>query len=235
MNPVKKLVHTAGTRYLDRICRSAADQPFRRHNERPVEYSYALAAFARERPQTVLDVGTGTTAWPALLHDCGFAVTAIDNVRDYWPEGMTNRHWLVEDVDITNPVGFDRRYDAVTCISVIEHIDDHASAMRNMVNLLRPGGLLVITTPYNHHQLDLNVYARPDATPGDSVPYKCRSSSKEILAQWLEFGISLEHRDLWRMYSGPVWFTGERIDWKRVENEDEPHQLGLFTFRKKRL
>lgn len=233
MNPLKALVHAAGGWYVNRICQSEAEaQQFRRHNERPVEYGFALAALAQERPRSVLDVGTGTTSWPALLRDCGFSVTAIDNVRDYWPAGMTNRHWQVEDVDVTKPVGFDRKFDAVTCISVIEHIEDHVSAMRNMLNMLRPGGMLVVTTPYSHHHFDMNVYVRPDAAPGDPVPYKCRSSSADTLRQWLDLGVTLERRELWRMFSGPVWFTGERIAWSRAANEDEPHQLGLFVFRK---
>jgi hypothetical protein len=29
--------------------------------------------------------------------ECGFVVTAIDNVRDYWDHGMVNRHWTVLD------------------------------------------------------------------------------------------------------------------------------------------
>lgn len=233
MSLLKRLAHWAGSLYVEKICRvEAEDQQFRRHNERPVEYSYALAAFARHRPKTVLDVGTGTTAWPALLRDCGFSVAAVDNVRDYWPKGMKNRHWLVEDVDITKPSGFAKRFEAITCISVIEHIEDHVSAMRNMASLLQPGGILVVTTPYSHHHFDPNVYVRPDACPGDQVPYKCRSSSKDTLQQWLDTGVTLEHRELWRMFSGPVWFTGERIGWQRVDHDDEPHQLGLFTFRK---
>jgi hypothetical protein len=30
-----------------------------------------------------------------------------------------------------------------------------------------------------------------------------------------------------------VWFTGERIPWRQAASEDEPHQLGLFEFRRK--
>ena len=39
----------------------------------------------------------------ALLASCGYVVTAIDNIRDYWPNGMVNRHWHVQNDDITKP------------------------------------------------------------------------------------------------------------------------------------
>lgn len=38
-------------------------------------------------------------------------------------------------------------YDLVTCISVLEHIPDDAAAIRQMWDVLRPGGTLVVTVP----------------------------------------------------------------------------------------
>lgn len=102
MNPIKSIVRHAGNWYVQRICTAESiGQTFTHHNERPIEYRFALERLAAERPKTVLDVGSGTTAWPHLLRDCGFVTTAIDNVRDYWRDGMVNRHWTVLDVDIT--------------------------------------------------------------------------------------------------------------------------------------
>ena len=146
-------MHLSGRWYVSRLCASDSQhQVFSHHNERPIEYEFALRALRDARPQTLLDVGTGTTAWPHLLRNCGFVVTAIDNVRDYWPRGMVNRHWSVLDVDIVNPLkALPGGYEAITCISVLEHIPQHLTAMQNMVALLAPGGLLVLTTPYSEH------------------------------------------------------------------------------------
>ena len=148
MNPFKVLARQAGNWYIRRVCSAESDsQNFAHHNERPIEYRFALECLARVRPRTVLDVGTGTTSWPHLLRNCGFVVTAIDNVRDYWDRQMVNRHWTVLDVDITKVKEFHGPFDAVTCISVVEHIVDHENAVRNMLRVLAPGGLLIITTP----------------------------------------------------------------------------------------
>jgi 2-polyprenyl-3-methyl-5-hydroxy-6-metoxy-1,4-benzoquinol methylase len=230
--PLKSVIHRAGRAYIARICSSeAASQTFVRANERPIEYSFALRCLASTQPRRVLDVGTGTTAWPHLLRNCGYVVRAIDNVRDYWPSGMVNRHWVVEDVDILRPDGFSEQFDAITCISVIEHIEDHVRAAATMARLLKPGGTLVLTTPYSHHHPFPNVYKHPDATWKVDLPYICRSSCATDLSAWMACGLHLERRELWRMFTGPVWRTGQPCDWAEA-TEEETHQLGCFAFRK---
>jgi SAM-dependent methyltransferase len=234
-NPIKSAVHRAGRWYIRQLCLAdSRDQQFSVHNERPIEYRFALASLAEVRPVSVLDVGTGTTAWPHLLSDCGYVVTAIDNIRDYWPEGMFNRHWAVLDEDIQRPVNLDvDAFDAITCISVLEHIDDHAQAMRNMATLLKPGGVLILTTPYAHHSPYANVYEHPEALYGTDSPYICRSSSATELQQWLALGLTLERRELWRLFTGPVWATRARCcPWLPIEDSSQLHQLGCFSFRK---
>jgi 2-polyprenyl-3-methyl-5-hydroxy-6-metoxy-1,4-benzoquinol methylase len=153
MNILKSVVHRAGRWYIAKICASESQhQPFTPHNERSIEYRFALQVLGENHPKSVLDVGTGTTAWPHLLRNCGYALTAIDNVRDYWPEGMVNRHWTVLDIDILNPKDkLGKSFEAITWISVLEHIEDHLRAMQNMVCLLATGGVLLLTTPYSHY------------------------------------------------------------------------------------
>ncbi len=234
MNLLKSAVHWAGRRYIRTICASEAEgQKFSVHNECPIEYRFALQCLADGKPTSVLDVGTGTTAWPPLMRHCGYIVTAIDNVRDYWPKGMVNRHWTVLDVDIQAPGTFaQREFDAVTCISVREHIEDHEQAVRNMAKLLKTGGSLILTTPYSQFNPYPNVYRHPDALYGTNAPYICRSSSAAEMERWVGCGLTLERRELWRLFTGPVWATGARCKWERVDREDQPHQLGCFLFRK---
>ena len=75
-------------------------QKFKRYNERPVEFAFLFRAIASLAPHSILDVGTGTTAVPHLMRNCGPLVTATDNVKDYWNRGMVNRHYHVLDDDI---------------------------------------------------------------------------------------------------------------------------------------
>jgi 2-polyprenyl-3-methyl-5-hydroxy-6-metoxy-1,4-benzoquinol methylase len=210
-------------------------QVFKAHNERSIEYRFALEALAESRPKSVLDVGAGITAWPHLLRTCGYVVTAIDNVTDYWADGMVNRHWAVRDLDITrfNGQKLNDKYEAVTCISVLEHIKDHRRAVANMASLLKPGGLMVLTTPFSYNTPHPNVYERADALWGKDLKYVCRSSSASELQDWLKADLMLIKRELWQLFTGPVWATGEPCGWKLALTEDEPHQLGCFVFLKK--
>jgi SAM-dependent methyltransferase len=232
-NLLKALVHQAGNWYNRRVCSMEShEQKFEYHTERPIEYRFALECLARVRPKTVLDVGTGTTAWPHLLWKCGFVTTAIDNIGDYRDQQVVNRHWTVLNIDITRPGEFHGPFDAVTCISVMEHIVDHESAVRHMLGLLAPRGLLVITTPYNHREYCPNVYKRPDALYGQDFPFICRSHSAKEIENWQGLGARLKRCERWRLFTGPVWATGDRIAWEQAQSEDAPHQLGCFEFEK---
>ena len=76
-------------------------QKFERFNERAIEYAFVFRQLGAFYPRSVLDVGTGTSALPALLRTSGFLVTATDNVRDYWPRGMLN--WPYHDIGFVRP------------------------------------------------------------------------------------------------------------------------------------
>ena len=51
----------------------------------------------------------------------------------------------------TEPLGADiyrdKQYDLITCLDVIEHIQNDRQAVQDMMNMLRPGGALLITVP----------------------------------------------------------------------------------------
>lgn len=100
----------------------------------------------------------------------------------------------------------------------------------NLENLA--GGLLIITTPFNHSEYCQDVYKRPDALYGQDLPYICRSHSAKEIEEWQGLGARLKRRELWRLFSGPVWATGNRIAWEQAQSEADPHQLGCFEFEK---
>ena len=204
------MVHRLGAAYMRKTAAAtAASQRFRRHNERPAEYGFVFRSINRCAPKTVLDVGSGTTALPALINDCGCVVTAIDNVSDYWPAGMFNRHWHVEDDDITRTTRTGS-FDMVTCISVLEHIKDHPGAVRKIMALLKPGGHLVLAGPYTEREFIEDTYKMPDADPASAkLPYMCRSYSRRELDAWLATtGGELLDAEYWRAWSGRHWARG---------------------------
>ena len=233
-NSVKQVIHQLGRQYVRKVTQSEAEgQKFSRHNERSAEYAFVFRHITSCAPRTVLDVGTGTTALPAQLAACGCVVTAIDNVHDYWPAGMVNRHWYVMDDDITK-TSQSAQFDMVTCISVLEHIIDHRAAVRNMMRLLRPGGHFVLAGPYTEREYVENCYRVKGADEGSQkLPYICRSYSRTELDSWLaDNGGELIEAEYWRTWTGRHWSLGERVAPPEPSNREGAHTHACFLIRR---
>lgn len=201
-------------------------------NERPIEYGFALACLGRTSPNTVLDVGTGMSAWPRVLADCGFRVTAMDNVSDYWARGIFNRHYHVVDDDITKPK-LTERFDFVTCISVLEHIPNHQEAVRGVFGLVNDGGHAVLSFPYNERRYVSNVYELEGAGYGKDKPYVCQVFSRDELEGWMKVcGGEIVGEEYYEVFSGELWTFGERIYPPRRTGRDGRHQLACLLVRK---
>src|SRR5690606_8393213 len=164
--------------------------------------------------------------------NCGGLVTAKDNVRDYWPSGMVNRHYYIVDDDIRD-TRLSGKFDLITCISVLEHIQESDRAVRNMVALLEPHGHLILTFPYNETNYVRNVYELPGSSYGQGVPYITQSYSRRELERWTrENGAEIVEQEYWQFWDGDHWTVGEQvIPPKRVGPTDK-HQLTCILLRK---
>jgi 2-polyprenyl-3-methyl-5-hydroxy-6-metoxy-1,4-benzoquinol methylase len=231
----KRAIASLGDRYIKRRCQQEFDeQRFQMTNERPIEYGYVFRQLNRLQPKTVLDVGSGTSALPSLLSTCGFVVTATDNVRDYWPRGMLNRHWHTVDDDIRSSK-LPGPYDAVICVSTLEHIPDHAKAVSHMLRLTKPGGHLILTAPYNETTYHPNVYKAPEALYGRDLPYPAQSFSRAELQSWLSNGhpATLVHQEYWRCFTGKLWTFGDLLrPPQRANGPEDHHQLTCVTIQR---
>lgn len=230
---IKAISSAVGRRFIRELCRKEFQRQQFSPNERPVEYRFLFEQLTELVPATVLDVGTGITAVPALIANCGIIVTAIDNVRDFWPRGMFNRHFHILDHDITAPK-LEQEYDLVTCISVLEHVRDQDAAVDAMFRLLKPGGHLLLTGPYTEHRPCPNVYEVADSDAfGRTVPFICQSYSRAALEKWLACNRgTIVKQEFWQFYAGEFWSCGERISPPRRVESHTRHQLTCLLLRK---
>jgi SAM-dependent methyltransferase len=201
-------------------------------SERLVEYATALRWISERYPRTLLDVGPGVSSWPHLLAAAGVQVTALDQMDSYWGRRLFNRHFALSRGDITQ-----RRlkpmFDAVTCISTLEHIPDHRAAFAGMMDSLVPGGFLILTCPYNERDFYDNVYAEQGASYGADYEFICRQYSRRELDAWLEdTGGELVEAERWRFFTGGFWTEGQRMPKPTPAHADESHQIGCFLIRK---
>lgn len=200
-------------------------QQFQDLNERTIEYGFLFNALQHTWPVTILDVGTGTTALPAVLRTCGFLITAVDNISGYWPKGMINRHYHIVQDDITN-TNLKDQFEFITCISVLEHITDYIAAVQSMFRLLRQGGHLLLTFPYNETRYIENVYKLPEAGYGQDFPFICQVFSRNEIENLMSSnGAFIVEQEYWEVFSGDLWTFGKRLNPPRRVGKNDKHHL----------
>ncbi len=129
---------------------------------RAAEFGYVWRQLTAIRTGKVLDLGSPKDLAAILARDRGFAVTAVDIL----PEAisLSERHARAQGLSGEGPgrvksevqdgralTYADDTFDAVFSVSVLEHIPDAGdiAALRELVRVVKPGGLVVVTTPYD--------------------------------------------------------------------------------------
>lgn len=233
LKAIKWLVEKIVFFYIGWLCKREYQlQAFLGRNERSIEFSFLFRKLTEVWPKKILDVGTGKTALPHLMRNCGFIVAATDNIKDYWPQGMVNRHYHVIDDDITN-TSLTEAYDFISCISVLEHIQNHQSAMYNMSQLLKEGGDLIVTFPSSPNKYCPNVYELSDSNAGERFSFKTQSFSKNEIIEWSQIcGLKIVEQEYWNFFEGDYWTCGAQLAKPRKVNFDDRYQLTCIHFKK---
>lgn len=125
--------------------------------ERIVEVPFAINALKElDRGARVLDVGCSESILSLYIASLGFDVLGID-VRAY-PYHVPNFNFM--KADIMNLPFKDGEFDAITCVSMLEHVglgfyDDpkaedepQKKAINEMLRVLKGGGTFVLTVPF---------------------------------------------------------------------------------------
>jgi SAM-dependent methyltransferase len=97
-----------------------------------------------DRATRILDVGAGEGYFCRRLKDLGYAVEACDILPDQFrcPDIPFIK------VDLTKPLPIaDNQYDCVVSIEVVEHVENHLHYIRELVRIVKPGGMIILTTP----------------------------------------------------------------------------------------
>lgn len=92
----------------------------------------------------ILDVGAGEGALTQSLHKMGHHMQACD----LFPDHFRFPGVLCDKVDITKSFPYpDQAFHRVIAVEVTEHILDHETFFSEVNRILKPGGLLYVTTP----------------------------------------------------------------------------------------
>lgn len=144
-----------------------------RNWSRQWEYPFAwqrlreLAAGQAAAAPRVLDAGSGLTFFPYYVagHLPGARVTCCDCERAYAPKFRAISRILGHDrvefvvADLRNLPFPDASFDALYCLSVLEHTGEYGRILDEFRRILSPGGLVIITFDIS---LDGRCQVRPD-------------------------------------------------------------------------
>lgn len=121
--------------------------------EYPFVLNYLEIMFANEKPVKVLDAGSGITFFPYYIKSKNrlanvYCVDYDASLRDIYQGINENSKDVQIDFCAANLMKIpyeDNFFDAVYCISVLEHTNAYEEILVEFNRILRPGGSLIIT------------------------------------------------------------------------------------------
>ena len=167
-------------------------------------YREKMRAIHRVTPDdavgTVLEIGGGRSGLTHLLFPAARIVN-IDLDRSYGG-APCNRQPGMSFVcgDATVLPFADARFDAVTMFDLIEHVPDDSRAMAEALRVLRPGGMLLLSTPNENWRFPHYAPLRPICP-----------TEAEIMAEWGHVRRGYRLAELERLVGAPAERTASFI------------------------
>jgi 2-polyprenyl-3-methyl-5-hydroxy-6-metoxy-1,4-benzoquinol methylase len=124
------------------------------HKHRMWEYGIVLKALKENQTKTLLDVGGGASIFAPACAFTGMSVTQVDlEDRKDWvakqneilPEKRRVEYIREDFFNFSYP----QEFDAVTAISVLEHVELDLVFFRKLLGFVKPGGLVAITVDFH--------------------------------------------------------------------------------------
>lgn len=155
----------------------------------------------------MLDAGCGYGLYAMSLGESGYTVDAIDidekrieELRRMFDEYPRLKKTITLHAGSLTALPFaDSTYDTIVCSEVIEHIPDDLSAVREIGRVMKPGGKLILTVPYDS-AFNKRVYKRFD----HERPGYTRDSLQDLMEGT---GLTIDHEWYYEHTLGTALFN----------------------------
>jgi SAM-dependent methyltransferase len=127
--------------------------------------NWILSKFVPYAGETLLEIGTGQGNFKKYLQSKVKTYVSLDidekvieRARKRDPQGI----YEVADISAPDILKLKDKYqfDSVICVNVLEHVPDHKAGLNNMLEVLKPGGHLLLFVPsFMHLYNDLDKLA----------------------------------------------------------------------------
>ena len=181
---------------------------------RTAEFAYVMDRLALPRGSFLLDLGSPKDLAAILARERGYRVVATDILDQ--AVGLSRRYAAAQGLDGDGPGRIrserqdgrrldypDDTFDAAFSISVLEHIPDtgDGDAIRELVRVVKPGGLVVGTVPYNRRYRETfvegSVYER-QAIAGEKLFFERHYDSASLRGRLFDVsGSELIDLEIW--------------------------------------
>lgn len=197
-----------------------------------------LRKLSKEKPARILDIGCFNGFFVKELRDQGLDAKGIDFNRKALEFGRTfyelDGHIFSNTLAELDQQG--EQFDAITLFEVIEHLEDFAGLIEQSLRLLKPGGVIIISTPNS------KMSWRPDL---DSPPHHLSRFSPASLQRLMEnFGLKVLYQaeqtssfDLIRNFAGSLMRkkSAKSMRGGQFRNKDQANRLRTIANRSKWL
>jgi len=171
----------------------------------------------------ILEIGSGIGNISKYFTAEGTDITLSD-IRENYCQALRTKFpkQKVLSLDLVHPdfaneyAGILNSFDSAFALNVVEHIEDDALALQNMVSLIKPGGSVLILVPagqYLYNEIDKGL-----------LHFK-RYSMKQLLELFKNCELTIDKHWHFNALGIPAWFTGGKIMRKK---EIEGGQMNTY-------
>jgi 2-polyprenyl-3-methyl-5-hydroxy-6-metoxy-1,4-benzoquinol methylase len=165
--------------------------------EREIEYAFLFNHLHLSPGYRLLEVGAGRSGLALVLAHCGYSVTTID---------LKPEHPWVTKGDATQLSFNDNSFDVVISLSVFKHIPDSDRAIEQILRVVVPGGIIILSFPYNPIEMVKDIYKKV----GHKAGYICSIYNDKKIGEWFDKRAEIVAVDYWWQWSGELWREGTK-------------------------